>query len=315
MNRIPTTLAPKVASACAFAASWCFLATDSLALEMEVPEGTYIDNLTLQMGGPEDSYADDLTLQIAEPEGTYIDNLALQTEEPEGSYAGDLTLQIAEPEGTYIDNLALQTEEPEGSYADNLALQAEESKGSYWLAASNTDLDEMRGGFDFGGGVRFSIGIERVTYINGALITATSFNFNNLNGLGPELVAQLNNQVMTLIQNGPGNIFQPGSAPATSTGTAARSTSSTAPATVALDTSSASPSSVIQNARAGTAAVMVQTIPSISPATFIQNSMNNQHISHMTVINATVNSLGMMRSMHSLSTLREALAGAIHSRW
>jgi hypothetical protein len=311
MNSIPTALPRKVATACAFAASWCFLATDSLALEMVEPEDSATDNVALETEELQGLYAHNVALEMEELQGFYIDNLALETEELHGSY---------------IDNLALETEEPESSSTDSLALEMAEPKDSYWLAASNKDLDELRGGFDFGNGLMFSIGIERATYINGALITTTSFSFNNLDRLSPELAAQINQHVATLIQNGPGNTFQSGASPATSTGAVARNmssasasavqnASSNSPASAVGNTSAASPATVVQNTQAGTASVVVQTTPSFLPSTFIQNTLNDQHIRTLTMINATVNSVGMMRSLHSLSTLREALAGAISSRW
>jgi hypothetical protein len=349
MNSIPTTLPSKVATACAFAASWCFLATDSLALEMVEPEDSSTDNLALEMEELQGSYAHNVALEMEQLEGSYIDNLALEMEELQGSYIDNLALETEELRDSYTDSLALETEELRGSSTDSLALETEEPKDSYWLAASNKDLDEMRGGFDFGNGLMFSIGIERATYINGALITTTSFNFNNLDRLSPELAAQINKNVATLIQNGPGNTFHSGPPPATSTGAVARNTSSAsagavqnassnspasavrntsatapavvqntssaAPAVVAQNTSAASPGTVVQNTQSGTSSVVVQTTPSFLPSTFIQNTLNDQHIRTLTMINATVNSVGMMRSLHSLSTLREALAGAIHSRW
>jgi len=62
--------------------------------------------------------------------------------------------------------------------------------------ASNQELDAMRGGFevDVGGNtVLLSLGIERVTFINGELATASP-------------VSNLNLQVL---QNGPNNNFAP----------------------------------------------------------------------------------------------------------
>lgn len=212
--------------------------------------------------------------------------------------------------------------------ADSVASETEQAAGSYWLAVSDKTLDELRGGFDFGRGLTFSIGIERATYINGALITTTSFNFNNLDRLGPELVARINKQVSTLnlIQNGPGNAFQPGASPTTSQGAAARNTQSASGAAVVQNTSSTAPAAVVENTSSGSAATTVQNAPSTTtstfilntpsnvPATFIQNTLNDQHIRNLTVINATINSLGMMKSLNSLSTLQQALNSAILSR-
>jgi hypothetical protein len=48
--------------------------------------------------------------------------------------------------------------------------------------------------------------------------------------------------------------------------------------------------------------------------TIIQNTLNNQHIVNTTIINATTNSLGMVKNLNTLSTLNEALTGAVGSR-
>jgi len=48
--------------------------------------------------------------------------------------------------------------------------------------------------------------------------------------------------------------------------------------------------------------------------TFIQNSLNDQTIKTLTVINAGVNSMGILKSMNAQSALKDALIGSISTR-
>jgi hypothetical protein len=113
--------------------------------------------------------------------------------------------------------------------------------------ASNQELDSMRGGFEVpidGQQILLSLGIERVTFINGELAAVTP-------------VSDLHFQ---LIQNGPGNSFSP-------------------------------PSSV--------------TLPP-ETLTLIQNSLDNQTIRNLTLINASVGFKDMVRSQTVSSALTES---------
>ncbi|MBO9516257.1 MAG: hypothetical protein J7549_19245 [Variovorax sp.] len=137
-----------------------------------------------------------------------------------------------------------------------------------WLAASNHDLDQMRGGFDPAGtGLMVSFGITRAVYINGDLVTQTTLDFGHLTDLTPVQAAQLDRQLasLNLVQNGPGNTYQ---------------------------------------AQAGAS----------NFGTVIQNSLSNQNIVNQTVINASTNSAGMVRSLNILSTLNDSLAAAVGGR-
>jgi len=48
--------------------------------------------------------------------------------------------------------------------------------------------------------------------------------------------------------------------------------------------------------------------------TLIQNSLNDQQIQSLTVINTGVNSLGLLKALHTQTVLNDALMGAIGSR-
>jgi uncharacterized protein YyaL (SSP411 family) len=131
-----------------------------------------------------------------------------------------------------------------------------------WTAVNDDLLAEMRGGFDAGAGLRISFGIEREGYINGKLVSATSFNIANVARMD---AGQANAIAQTIIRNGAAN---------------------TANAPVAQPSS----------------------------ALVIQNTLNLQNIRSLTVINATSNSLELIKGLNLHSTLTDALAQSLGRR-
>lgn len=87
-------------------------------------------------------------------------------------------------------------------------------------AVSDPQLDAIRGGFDAGGGLLASFGIERVTYINGQLMAHSQVNIPDLAHITAQQAQALAlaTSTVSVIQNGPGNVVDPGSFP---TGSAA----------------------------------------------------------------------------------------------
>ena len=84
---------------------------------------------------------------------------------------------------------------------------------SIWLAASDRTLDKMRGGFDLGMGLMVSFGISRAVYINGQLITSTTFRVGDLTSLTPQQAVALSQQISPqtqaqVVKNGPGNTME-----------------------------------------------------------------------------------------------------------
>jgi hypothetical protein len=82
------------------------------------------------------------------------------------------------------------------------------------VALSEERLDKMRGGFDLSSGLKVSFGISRMVVVNGNLLTTTSFNIpdiSNISAQQAQALASVN--AGALIQNGPGNIVQPGALP------------------------------------------------------------------------------------------------------
>jgi hypothetical protein len=85
------------------------------------------------------------------------------------------------------------------------------------LALSNERLDTMRGGFDLSSGLKVSFGVSRMVVVNGNLVTTTSFNIPDIANLSAQQAQQLASvNAGSLIQNGPGNVVQPGAMPALS---------------------------------------------------------------------------------------------------
>jgi hypothetical protein len=99
---------------------------------------------------------------------------------------------------------------------------SEKLPASEWVAIDTERLDTMRGGFDLGG-LKVSFGIEKAVYVNGNLVTSTSFNIPDVGSLTmqqAQMLASVN--AMTLVQNGMGN-SAPATLPAT-TGTIIQNT-------------------------------------------------------------------------------------------
>ncbi|MEO5660194.1 MAG: hypothetical protein ABIQ90_10400 [Polaromonas sp.] len=91
------------------------------------------------------------------------------------------------------------------SQAQNLTPPAEES---IWLAASNQALDQLRGGFDAGAGLLVSFGISRAVFINGQLVTSTSFqvaDMSKLTSAQAQVIRQQMSSQALVVQNGAGN--------------------------------------------------------------------------------------------------------------
>ena len=188
------------------------------------------------------------------------------------------------------------------------AIQKRAQGGEVWLAASNKTLDGMRGGFDIGAGLTVSFGVVRSIAINGNLLVTTSFNIADLNKITPIQAAFISQQVgaLNLIQNGPGNTVQPSTPSAVAVAAGPAPPGSPSPSSV----NSVSPTSVTL----GTATLSTAPFNGAAFGTFIQNTLNNQNIQNQTVINASTNSLSMLKGMNWLNTLNAALTNAFGGR-
>jgi hypothetical protein len=81
-----------------------------------------------------------------------------------------------------------------------------------WLPLPDHALEQARGGFELGNGLLVSLGVERLVSINGNLVASSNFSIADVTKLsGAEaLRAGAALAGLTLVQNGPGNVFLPG---------------------------------------------------------------------------------------------------------
>ncbi len=80
-----------------------------------------------------------------------------------------------------------------------------------WQVADDREIGETRAGFVSGDGLEFAVGIEKLVYVNGVLEATNSLSIVT-DGAGiPKLApGQQQGSMLTLVQNGPGNTFEPG---------------------------------------------------------------------------------------------------------
>jgi len=85
------------------------------------------------------------------------------------------------------------------------------SELAQWVPVSAGQLDNVRGGFDFGNGLVASFGIDRAVYINGTLVTSTKIDIPDIAHITAAQAKALASATATatVVQNGPGNSFDP----------------------------------------------------------------------------------------------------------
>ena len=153
--------------------------------------------------------------------------------------------------------------------------------GGRRVAVLDHALDRVRGGF-VTANLNIAFGIERAVYINGALVTTTSLNISDVGrvttntniGAGAES-KPVSPSTLALIQSGAGNSVAGG---AFSVGAAA-------------------------GAGVGLSANAIGTV--------VQNTLDGQKIQNVTVINATANSLGVLRGLNLQNALRSSLIDSL----
>ncbi|MGV8939966.1 MAG: hypothetical protein ACOH1P_00295 [Lysobacter sp.] len=85
--------------------------------------------------------------------------------------------------------------------------------GPEWLAVSPESLDFMRGGFELPSGLVASFGIERLVYVDGALVATASVHIPDIGRMTPEQAQGLAEvRRGMLVQVGGGNTFDPSGA-------------------------------------------------------------------------------------------------------
>lgn len=82
-----------------------------------------------------------------------------------------------------------------------------------WTPVSSEALDDARGGYDLGNGLMASFGIDRAVYVNGNLVTSTSFNVPDIGHMTPAQATAMQTALntVTVTQVGPNNTFDPSS--------------------------------------------------------------------------------------------------------
>ncbi|WHZ12903.1 MAG: hypothetical protein OJF60_003344 [Burkholderiaceae bacterium] len=171
--------------------------------------------------------------------------------------------------------------------------------GQTWIAASDSTLAKMRGGFDFGGGLSVSFGFMSSVAINGSQVVNSTFNIPNLSAITPQLASTISQQLgVKLVQNGPGN---------TAGVTASPGSSHTDSVTVNTGGGAASQVTTATN----TPSVSILPTNAAALGTIVQNTMSNQTIQTNTVINIGTNGLSIWKGMNLLNALNSALANMV----
>jgi hypothetical protein len=170
---------------------------------------------------------------------------------------------------------------------------------SEWTAASDERLAGTRGGFDLGSGLKVSFGIARTVLINGEVLSRTSFMLPDIGKITADQAAMARAAMggLTVVQNGPGNFVAP---------------DAFGPAVIAPG-KPAAPTAVAAPVVAAPTSPVPPAPPQVA-ATVIQNSLNNQVLQHMTMINTGVNSLGLLKQAHIYAAMQDALLGALGQR-
>lgn len=214
--------------------------------------------------------------------------------------------------------------------AASLPVQAQGNNehGHTWMTVGDRTLAHMRGGFSFGNGLLVTIGISRALYINGALITESTLNLGQVAQLNATQAAQLSQQLqaLSLVQNGPGNVFVSAPAvvaaqavatvnPAAGPSNAAAPNTTAAPSNAAAPNTAAGPNANVSiNSTLPTATAIISAIPNIGPGLVIQNSLSNQSIINRTTIDASSNALSMLLASRLQTEINNAVQQAINGR-
>lgn len=175
------------------------------------------------------------------------------------------------------------------------------ARDEVWLALSDHQLEQERGGFTDRSGLSVSFGIARSVTVNGF---TTNFSFR-LPDLG-QLLAQTQAPRQTSGRgNGPVQVQSALGSPQ-SPALIPQSPSADLPPQMMVD-SMALPR-VIQH---GPGNVLEAALPASSPALVVQNTLNNQAIQVVTQIDISTNGLSRLQGLNLLQTLTEAIGAAI----
>ena len=163
--------------------------------------------------------------------------------------------------------------------------------------ASNTELDAMRGGFEVnvnGTQIMLALSLERVTYINGVLVSSMKISLPDLASLGTNGI--------------PPNAISVQTIPPAGVGTGQGNSTSSASMTPQQISDSGQTVNVIQNGT-GNTFLLPQSLNSLT--TVIQNTVDNQIIRNMTTINATVINQALARAMELTTSINQSIANSV----
>lgn len=180
------------------------------------------------------------------------------------------------------------------------------ARDTTWMTVGDDTLAAMRGGFDLGGGVMVSFGISRVVTVNGVVLSSTSFQLPDLGRITAAQIAAFERYLgsTSVVQVGSGNTA-PTVTPTADGGASVASSSG----------STGSPGSAGQAGTSGSSDTAGSATTTFSsPATVVQNTLNNQAIQTRTVIDATTNALSLARGANTAAALRDALTRAVPGR-
>lgn len=226
------------------------------------------------------------------------------------------------------------------------AIAAARSGMAGWTPVASARLEELRGGFETGG-LQVSFGIERAVYINGNLVVSTSLVIPDVSRITSEQAGRLAAALQSAANAGsvaanalgeagqgtstPGSgsasssasAGQPGTATSTpGTATVAApspappsgATTMPAPAVIATATGSVTTNGLLNLIQNGPGNSFNAGALAGTPATVIQNSLNNQSIQSLLTIDAGVNTLQAFRAGVAGAALNSALQRAASMR-
>jgi len=158
-----------------------------------------------------------------------------------------------------------------------------------WQAVSDDQLAQSRGGFELGAGLTVSFGVARTVLVNGEVMSRMSFTLPDLRNITPEQarVAAAAMGQLNVVQQGAGNGVAPAVSPPPRAGLPALP---------------------------GSAATLAQPAWGAGGGTVIQNTLDNQLLQQMTVLNTSVNSLGLLKMGNARAALQDAVLGALGQR-
>lgn len=92
-----------------------------------------------------------------------------------------------------------------------MTASADERGPAGWQPVSEARLDAARGGFDWGGGLVASLGIDRAVYLNGTLVTSLHIQLPDVGHLSAVQAGALSSAIdaASVLQVGPGNTVDP----------------------------------------------------------------------------------------------------------